>query len=136
MILTRNSVPKGYFESFPTELQEKIIYENREYIWIIKLFRFVKPQVALGLMIVAFALIAITTVNFIQTNSSNSTIDNDLYTRTIEVDASEFTEQHFIDVLLDDKKKVNDHSTEDSEFYIHYLIDEDIDYQTLIEALY
>jgi hypothetical protein len=129
------SVPKGYFDNFPTELQERIISENREYLWIIKLFRFIKPQIAFGLMIVTFAVISITTINLIQSNRSKSTIDSDLYTRTIEVDASEFTEQHFIDVLLDDKKKVNDHK-EDSDFYIHYLIDEDIDYRTLMDELY
>ncbi len=130
------SVPEGYFENFPLELQEKIISENKEYLWIIKLFKFVKPQIAFGLMMVAFALIAVTTINLIQTNKSNSTIDTDFYSRTIEVDATEFTEQHFIDILLDDEKKVNDHGLEDSDFYIHYLIDEDIDYRTLYDELY
>lgn len=130
------SVPKGYFESFPRELQGKIKSENREYLWIIKLFRFVKPQIAFGLMIVAFALIAITTINLIQTDKTNSTIDTDFYSRTIEVDATEFTEQHFIDVLLDNEKKADDLKLEDSDFYIHYLIDEDIDYRTLIDELY
>ncbi len=129
------SVPKGYFDSFPTELQEKIISENREYVWIIKLFRFIKPQIAFALMIVVFAAVSITALNLIQTNRSNSTIDTDFYTKTIEVDASEFTEQHFIDVLLEDKKKLNDHK-EDSDFYIHYLVDEDIDYRTLMDELY
>lgn len=130
------SVPKGYFESFPRELQEKIISENREYLWIIKLFRFIKPQIAFGLMIAAFALIAITTLNLIQTDKSGSTIDTDFYSGTIEVDATEFTEQHFIDVLLNDEKKAIDLKLEDSDFYIHYLIDEDIDYRTLIDELY
>ena len=130
------SVPKDYFESFPRELQEKIISENREYLWIIKLFRFVKPQIAFGLMIVAFALIAFTTINLILTNKSNSTIDADFYSKTIEVDATEFTEQHFIDVLLNNEKKADDLKLEDSDFYIHYLIDEDIDYRTLIDELY
>ncbi|NOQ27593.1 MAG: hypothetical protein GQ564_19695 [Bacteroidales bacterium] len=130
------SVPEGYFEKFPIELNEKIISENREYLWIIKLFRFVKPQIAFGLMIFAFALIAITTVNLIQTNKSNSGIDSDLYSRTIEIDATEFTEQHFIDVLLEDEKKVDDHKLKDSDFYIHYLMNENIDYRTLYDELY
>jgi hypothetical protein len=130
------SVPNGYFENFPMELNEKIISENREYLWIIKLFRFVKPQFAFGLMIVAFALIAITTINLIPTDKSNSAIDSDFYSGTIEVDATEFTEQHFIDILLEDEKKVNDHKLKDSDFYIHYLINEDIDYRTLYDELY
>ncbi len=55
------------------------------------------------------------------------------YTRIIEVDADEFTEQHFIDVLLEDKKKVDNHKKDETDFYIHYLLDEDIDYGTLID---
>lgn len=128
------SVPKGYFDGFPLEMQEKIISENKEYAWIIKLFKFVKPQIAFSLMIVTFALIAITTLNLIKTNKADSAIDTDFYSRTIEVDATEFTEQHFIDILLEEK--VNNQKIEDSDFYIHYLIDEDIDYQTLINELY
>ena len=129
------SVPKGYFEDFPTKMQERIISDNKEYAWAIKLFRFIKPQFALGFIIIAFAVIAITTINFILSNRHDSGIDTDLYTRIIEVDASEFSEQHFIDVLLEDKKKIDDHEQEESDFYIHYLVDENIDYGTLINEL-
>lgn len=129
------SVPKGYFEDFPTKIQERIISDNKEYAWAIKLFRFIKPQFALGFIIIAFAVIAITTINFILSNRTNTGIDSDLYTRIIEVDAAEFSEQHFIDVLLEDEKKIDDHKQEESDFYIHYLVDEDIDYGTLIDEL-
>ena len=129
------SVPEGYFENFPTKIQERIISENKEYAWAIKLFRYIKPQFALGFIIIAFAVIAITTVDFILSNRTNTGIDSDLYTRIIEVDASEFSEQHFIDVLLEDEKKIDDHKQEESDFYIHYLIDENIDYGTLIDEL-
>ncbi len=129
------SVPKGYFEDFPTKIQERIISDNKEYAWAIKLFRFIKPQFALGFVIIAFAVIAITTINFILSNRTNTGIDSDLYTRIIEVDASEFSEQHFIDVLLEDEKKIDDHKQKESNFYIHYLVDEDIDYGTLIDEL-
>ena len=129
------SVPEGYFENFPTKIQERIISENKESVWAIKLFRYIKPQFALGFIIIAFAVIAITTVDFILSNRTNTDIDSDLYTRIIEVDASEFSEQHFIDVLLEDEKKIDDHKQEESDFYIHYLIDENIDYGTLIDEL-
>jgi hypothetical protein len=129
------SVPEGYFEDFPTKIQERIISENKEYAWAIKLFRYIKPQFALGFIIIAFAVIAITTVDFILSNRTNTGIDSDLYTRIIEVDASEFSEQHFIDVLLEDEKKIDDHKQEESDFYIHYLVDENIDYGTLIDEL-
>lgn len=129
------SVPEGYFDTFPTKMQERILSNNQEQSWALKFFRYAKPQFALGFMIIAFAVIAITTVNLILDNESTS-IDSDLYTRIIEVDASEFSEEHFIDVLLDeDKKKINDHKTEETDLYIHYLLDEDIDYGTLIDEL-
>lgn len=129
------SVPEGYFEDFPTKIQERIVSDNKEYAWAIKLFRFIKPQFALGFIIIGFAVIAITTINFILSNRTNTGIDSDLYTRIIEVDASEFSEQHFIDVLLEDEKKIDDHKQEESDFYIHYLVDENIDYGTLIDEL-
>lgn len=128
------SVPEGYFEAFPSRMQERILSENKEYAWAVKFFKYVKPQIALGFMIITFAVISITTVNFILSNR-NTGIDSDLYTRIIEVDASEFSEQHFLDVLFEEKKKVDDHKKEETDFYIHYLIDEDIDYGTLIDEL-
>lgn len=127
------SVPDGYFETFPTKMQERIQSVNKEYAWAIKIFRYIKPQFALGFMIITFAVISISTINFILSNRTS--IDNDLYTRIIEVDADEFTEQHFIDVLLEDKKKVDNHKKDETDFYIHYLLDEDIDYGTLIDEL-
>lgn len=127
------SVPDGYFDSFPSKMQERILSENEEHTWFIKLFRVIKPQVALGFMIISFAVIAITTINLIMSNRTS--IEHDLYTRIIEVDASEFSEQHFLDVLLEDKKEVNNHKKDETDFYIHYLVDEDIDYGTLIDEL-
>jgi len=128
------SIPEGYFEDFPTRMQERIISENKEYKWMIKLFRYIKPQFALGFMIIAFAAIAYSTANFILSNRGNG-IDSGLITRTIEVDPSEFTEQHFIDVLLEDEKKIEEQKKEETDFYINYLVDEDIDYGTLIDEL-
>jgi hypothetical protein len=129
------SVPEGYFDSFPQKMQERIASENTEYYWFVRLFQVIKPQFALGFMIVAFAVIAITTVNVVLTNKTDSVIDSDLYTRIIEVDASEYSEQHFIDVLLNDEKEIDKQKKEETDHYIHYLVDEDIDYGTLIDEL-
>ncbi|MFC2104522.1 hypothetical protein ACFLS4_04130 [Bacteroidota bacterium] len=128
------SVPEGYFDEFPTKMQERIISEYKEYNWAIKLFKYIKPQFALGFMIVAFAAIAYTTTNYILSNRT-TVIDSDLYSRIIEMDPSEFSEQDFIDVLLEEELKVDDHKNEETDFYIHYLMDEDIDYGTLIDEL-
>jgi len=129
------SVPEGYFDSFPQKIQERIASENTEYYWFAKFFQIIKPQFALGFMIVVFGIIAITTINVVLTNNTDTVIDSDLYTRIIEVDASEFSEQHFIDVLLNDEKKIDEQKKEETDHYIHYLVDEDIDYGTLIDEL-
>ena len=129
------SVPEGYFDDFPSRMQDRIISEHKEYKWILKLFRYVKPQFALGFMIIAFAVIAYGTVNFILSNRTTNGIDSELYTRIMEVDPTEFTEQHFLDVLLEEERKVNDHKNDEMDFYIHYLVDADIDYGTLIDEV-
>ena len=129
------SVPDGYFENFPSKMQEKISSEQQEPSWVLKIMHYVKPQFALGFMIVAFAVISITTVNYILSTRNESGLNSDLYTRIIEVDASEFTEQHFIDVLLEDEKEIIEKKKIETDYYINYLIDEDIDYGTLIDEL-
>ena len=129
------SVPEGYFENFPTKMQERILSETKESNSFLKLLNFIKPQFALGFMIVAFAFLGITAINFILSNRTDSGMSNDLYTRIIEVDASDFSEQHFIDVLLEDEKEIIKKKEIEMVNYINYLVDEDIDYGTLIDEL-
>ncbi|MBI9054274.1 MAG: hypothetical protein JEY96_10690 [Bacteroidales bacterium] len=129
------SVPKDYFEEFPTRIQEKIVSEKKELSWAMRVLYYVKPHFALGFMIIAFAAISITAVDFILSGRNEAGLGNELFTRTIEVDAYEFTEQHFIDVLLEDKKDVIEKKEIETDHYINYLVNEDIDYGTLIDEL-
>jgi len=129
------SVPEGYFENFPTHMQEKIISESKQDNWALRLVNIVKPQFALGFIIIAFGIIAYTAVNFILSNRVPGSIDSGYYTRIIEVDASEYSEQQFIDILLENEEKINKQKQEETDFYINYLVDEDIDYGTLIDEL-
>ncbi|MEE4198924.1 MAG: hypothetical protein V2I54_14890 [Bacteroidales bacterium] len=129
------SVPEGYFEDFPSRVQHKIASASRPNSWIIQLFHVVKPQLALGFMIAAFAFIALTTVDIIMSKQVNSSVSNEVYTRIIEVDASEYSEQQFIDILLEEEKKSAEQEKEATDEYIHYLMDEGIDYGTLIDEL-
>jgi hypothetical protein len=129
------SVPKDYFEEFPTRIQEKIVSEKKELSWAMRVLYYVKPQFALGFMIIAFATISITAVDFILSGRNEAGLGNELFTRTIEVDAYEFTEQHFIDVLLEDKKDVIEKKEIETDHYINYLVNENIDYGTLIDEL-
>lgn len=129
------TVPDGYFDTFPTKIQERIFSGKREKNAFTRFITFVKPQLALGLMIAGFAFIAITIVEHTISNQTALPVATGVHTRIVEVDASEFSEQHFIDVLLDDNKKPVQEKKKNAEHYINYLVDEDIDYGTLIDEL-
>ena len=129
------SVPEGYFETFPTKMQEIILSDQKEQMWILKILQYVKPQFALGLIIITFAVISITTIDFILSNRAEKGMSTDFFTRIIEVDASEFSEQHFIDILLEDEKELNKKKEIETDSYINYLLNEDIDYVTIMDGL-
>jgi hypothetical protein len=38
-------------------------------------------------------------------------------------------------IEVEEEMKVKDHKNDETDFYIHYLVDEDIDYGTLIDEL-
>ena len=129
------SVPEGDFENFPLRMQERIASKDQE-TWMVRILQFLKPQVALIIMFIAFAFISVTAINYILSNHKNSGVNNDMYTRIMDVDASEYTEQHFIDVLLDDDKEIVQKKEKiETDYYINYLVDDDIDYGTLIDEL-
>ncbi|HSH52186.1 MAG TPA: hypothetical protein VK982_10735 [Bacteroidales bacterium] len=129
------SVPEGYFENFLSRVQEKIVLETKQPNRIVQFFHVAKPQLALAFMIAGFAFIAITAINTIMSNRVNLPVTNEIYTRIIEVDASEYSEQQFIDILLEEEKKSAEQKKEETDEYIHYLMDEGIDYGTLIDEL-
>jgi hypothetical protein len=129
------SVPDGYFDEFPSRIQEKVTSETKELNWLFKTVLYIKPQLVLGFMIIAFAITSISVFDFILSNRDKADINKGLFTRTIEVDPYEFTEQHFIDVLLDDNKDVIEKKKIETDYYINYLVNEDIDYGTLIDEL-
>jgi hypothetical protein len=129
------SVPDGYFDELPSRIQEKVTSETKEQNWFFKTVQYIKPQLVLGFMIIAFAITSISVFDFILSNRDKADINKELFTRTIEVDPYEFTEQHFIDVLLDDNKDVIEKKKIETDYYINYLVNEDIDYGTLIDEL-
>lgn len=129
------SVPDGYFDEFPSRIQEKVTSKAKEQNWFFKTVQYIKPQLVLGFMIIAFAITSISVFDFILSNRDKADINTELFTRTIEVDPYEFTEQHFIDVLLDDNKDLIEKKEIETDYYINYLVNEDIDYGTLIDEL-
>ena len=127
-------VPDGYFDSLPSRIQERISDSRREQSIFARILLVAKPQLALAFAFIVFAFITLTTIEYVLNNQTKLPVSNGIYTRIIEVDASEFSEQHFIDVLLDENKKPNE-KKKSTEHYMNYLIDQDIDYTSLIDEL-
>lgn len=127
-------VPEGYFDTLPSRIQEKVTGQQKEENIFSRILVFVKPQLALAFAFMVFAFITVTTIEYVLDNQSKMPVTEGVYTRIIEVDASEYSEQHFIEVLLDENKKPAE-KKKSSEHYIDYLADEDIDYYTLIDEL-
>ncbi|MGE0088884.1 MAG: hypothetical protein AB7S50_05340 [Bacteroidales bacterium] len=127
-------VPDGYFDSLPSRIQNKIIADSEKQPVFKKILVVLKPQLAFAAAFIGIALLSIVTLEYIFKDKATLPVTNGVYTRIIEVDASEFSEQHFIDVLLDENKQ-NTEEKNNSDEYINFLLDENIDYTTLIDEL-
>lgn len=127
-------VPEGYFETFPSRISERI--SSQEETKSPSLFRILKPQVALAAIIIVFAVISYTAISFITNNQiQRSTIEEVDVARILEYDSYGYYEDNpYMDILMEEEKPVKEE--EDVEdIYMHYLLDENIDYGTLIDEL-
>jgi len=129
------SVPEDYFDSFASKLQARIQTPqepNHHWVWE-RLLRVMKPQVSLAVGIVLFAVIASTSIHFLLNKKSATQLPAE-YAKVTEVDAFEYSDQHFIDILLEEEQAIRQKKLE-KDAYIDYLVDEGIDYGTLIDEL-
>ncbi len=126
-------VPEGYFDTLHARIQDRIQNENVSSFR--KVIRILRSQLALGLYLVLFAAIAYGIIHIVLPEAQDNPLPSSDYARTMEVDAFEYSEQHFIDVLLEEETKEEEEKVKETEYYIHYLVDEDIDYGTLIDEL-
>ncbi len=127
-------VPEGYFESLPSRIQDRIIADGEKQPVFKNILVVLKPQLAFAAAFIGIALLSIVTLEYVFKDKTTLPVSNGVYTRIIEVDASEYSEQHFIDVLLDENKQ-NTEKKNSSDEYINFLVDENIDYTTLIDEL-
>ena len=128
-------VPDNYFNELPTRIQNKIMSESKKQIWGIHIFQKVASLLALGFMIVLFATTAIISVDFILSNRTQK-INDGFFSRETEIDASEFSEEHFINMLLNDKRESLKTKEIETKHYINYLVNENIDYCLLMNEMH
>ncbi len=127
-------VPEGYFDTLHARIQDRI--QNENVSSFTKVVRILRSQLALGVYLVLFAAVAYGIIAIVLPQAQDNSLPSSDYARTMEVDAFEYSEQHFIDVLLEEETtKEEEQKAKETEYYIHYLVDEDIDYGTLIDEL-
>ncbi len=125
-------VPDNYFDDFPTIIQEKIstkpTFSFSKYLFFI--FR---PQ-----FIAVFSLIVIFFVSYSIFNShlkTNTLSSNDI-AEYIEQNQYDYDEDLFVDVIVNDPNiDITDDSDKNNKEITDYLINNDIDYSTLVNGL-
>ena len=128
------TVPDGYFDEFPSKIQERISSVKGE-SKLARFFTLLKPQLALSLSILAFAIISYSVINFIDVRTKSSNKTEDIAT-IINVDELEFNEQDFLKIMFDEENNIPvEKIDEEAEIYMKYLMNEDIDYGTLLDEL-
>jgi len=126
-------VPENYFEDLPERIQaniqdaEKARESNRSVIQLIK------PALSLAAMFIGVALIAFVAVNFIgQPEKEQPSITNDIAKANYE--KKYHSEEAMIEAIKEkaQQEKIKNKKADE---YINYLLNEDIDYNSLIDEL-
>ncbi|MEA3316681.1 MAG: hypothetical protein U9R54_01865 [Bacteroidota bacterium] len=129
------TVPENYFDNLAINVQDKLSDTSSEYSIMQKIILYTKPQITLGLIIVAFAIIGYLTINTIWNNYPLTNQQINEFATIDEINASEFTEQDYLNILLEEKSATNK-TNKNTDEYIKYLVDEEIDYGTIMNELY
>lgn len=120
-------IPEGYFEELPDRIMKRCREEERKGSFL----RILKPALSLAALFTGFALIAYIAVNLIDQPKNNSSYKQE------DIAEAEHTrqfssEQDLIKAFRDSQKEVTEEETDQ---YIDYLLEENIDYGTLIKVL-
>ena len=127
-------VPDGYFEEFPGKMMERIA-RKEEGQQVPGLYRrLFKTRFAIAAAILAFALLGYLSLTYLFPDGSNQELSSQEIAEYIEYYASDLEEGVYYEVLDDiDVEKTVNHEYE--EIIIDYLIDQGIDYESIIENL-
>lgn len=127
------SVPQGYFDSLPERIQEKCASEHPiAKKQNVTLWDTLKSQVSLAAGFAALAILAFAGYYVLQpTNNDAVILSNDDYIEIIQRNIYDYDEGSIVDEVkpLD----TNDSLPRHDEEMIQYLLDQNIDYTTLIE---
>jgi hypothetical protein len=126
-------VPDGYFDQLPLRIQDQCVSENvEENTKIVPLWQVVRSQLALASGFAAIALIAFVGYYYLQPTDQGQVLSNDDYIEIVKRNIYDYDEGKLIKesgkfISYD---SINNELKEDM---IQYLLDQDIDYVTLME---
>jgi len=120
--------PEGYFNRLPDRVMKKCREEERKGSFI----RILKPALSLAALFTGFALIMYFAVNLIDQPDQNTSSYKQENIAEAEYTKQFPNEQDLIEAFKDSQKKLKNHETNQ---YIDYLLEENIDYGTLIKEL-
>ena len=127
------NVPKGYFDSLPQRIQEYCLTESpihseeRVTVW-----KAIRAQLSLAAGFVSLAILALVGYYLLQpTNNTSNVLSNDDYIEIIQNNIYDFDEASII--KESHPYSLNDSTQSYNDEMIQYLLDQDIDYTTLIE---
>lgn len=122
--------PDNYFKELPEQIIEKCKEEEQSDKIGKSLIYILKPALSLAAMFIGIAIIAFLAVNVIEQPEKKSYTPNDIAKANYDKQFS--SEQEIIDAINAEKETSAEEETDE---YIDYLLNEDIDYGTLINEL-
>ncbi|MDD3891721.1 MAG: hypothetical protein PHE03_05395 [Bacteroidales bacterium] len=127
------SVPDGYFDSLPFRIQEYCLTQSPVHTkQKVTVWQAIRAQISLAAGFVALAFLAAGAYYVLQpTSNTPSVLSNDDYIEIIQNNIYDFDEENLINEIQ--PYRLDDSIQSYNDEMIQYLLDQDIDYTTLIE---
>jgi hypothetical protein len=125
------TVPSDYFEKLPMRIQNLCISQPKEGA-IVPFFQIIRSQLALASGFVLLVIIAFAGYYYIQPQKHSVILSNDDYIEIVNKQIYDYDEGHLLNAV---KNPINNLSPKDdlTDEMIQYLLQENIDYVTLME---
>ena len=129
-------VPENYFEELPKRIQAKCKEAEKTEQKGTSVIKILRPALSLAAMFVGVALLSFFAVNLIDDSAQQQEkthLSKDIADANYENQYS--TEEEMIKAIKEQQQKGEDVKNEKADEYIDYLLEDDIDYGTLIKEL-
>ena len=127
-------VPDKYFGELPDRIMARCEEEEATHVKENSLIRILKPAFSLAAMFIGVAFLAFMAVQVIHTTDKNSTPILDEMAKA-DYEKTYRSEEEIIKAIQEKQNMQQNANQKEAEEYIDYLLNEDIDYGTLIDEL-